>query len=258
MNKKDSVYKPEEYWTTVGERIEERTVPENYVAGDDEPYYRYKRKEFLKLLSKVNFKNKSILEVGCGPGGNLKHLLNSNAKSLTGCDISSQMVKLAKSNLPQNVKIVKTNGVEMPFEKKSFDIIFTATVLQHNTNETMLTNLVAEICKLEPSEIYFFERIESSVKGDELCLGRPVDYYANLMNNNGYQLVDVQFINIRVSYYVSGIIRKLFNKSSRKEGEPITPLSMVLQNITLPFTKIFDKFIRSQKDLSRLKFVKDN
>lgn len=254
----DNVYKPEEYWTIVGERIEERTDSENYVAGDDEPYYRYKREEFLKLLNKVNFKNKSILEVGCGPGGNLKHLLNSDAKSLTGCDISSQMVKLANKNLPPNIKIVKTNGTEMPFEKNSFDIIFTATVLQHNTNENMLINLIAEICKLNPSEIYFFERIEANLKGDDLCMGRPVEYYAKLMKNNGYQLSDVQFINIRTSYYVSGIIRKLFNKSTRKEGEPITSFSKLLQNITLPITKIFDKIIKSNKDLAMLKFIKMN
>jgi len=252
----NNVYKPEEYWTTVGERIEERTVSDNVVAGDDEPYYRYKRNEFLKLLNDINFEEKSVLEVGCGPGGNLKFLLNTKAQKLTGCDISSQMVKLASNNLPKHVEIVKTNGTEMPFEKKSFDVIFTATVLQHNTNEKMLIELMNEICKLEANEIYFFERIENKIKGDELCLGRPVDYYAKIMFDNGYRLKGAKFSNIRVSYYVSGTIRKLFNKSTRKEGEPISSISRVLQSLTLPFTKVLDKVFKSKKDLARLDFVR--
>lgn len=253
---KTKSYSPEEYWSTVGERIEERTENENFIAGDDEPYYRYKRNEFLKLLNKINFKSKSVLEVGCGPGGNLKYLLDSGASRLSGCDISNQMVKLAKLNLPNTVSILKSNGTEMPFDKNEFDIVFTATVLQHNTNEKMLIDLISEICKLSPSEIYFFERIENSIIGDELCLGRPVEYYANIMKNNGYLLNDVNFINIRVSYYVCGVFRKILNKRSRKEGEPLSFISTFLQSITLPITKILDKIFISKKDLASLKFIK--
>jgi len=65
-------------WSEVGQRIEERDNGENVVAGDDEPYYRYKRKEFLKLLNEVEFGGKSILEIGHGPGGNLMEVYRHN------------------------------------------------------------------------------------------------------------------------------------------------------------------------------------
>ncbi len=133
MSKK---YHPEDYWTEVGERIETREGGDNVIAGDDEPYYRYKRDRFLSLLQEVNFKDKTVLEIGCGPGGNLSEILASNPKKLIGVDISSQMVKLAKKNLPSSVEVLKINGTELPFEEKTFDPVFTATILQQNTSNS--------------------------------------------------------------------------------------------------------------------------
>ena len=48
MSKPD--YHPEKYWSEVGERIESREDAHNVIAGDDEPFYRYKREKFLGLL----------------------------------------------------------------------------------------------------------------------------------------------------------------------------------------------------------------
>ncbi|MEZ4910524.1 MAG: class I SAM-dependent methyltransferase [Saprospiraceae bacterium] len=247
-------YNPEDYWSTVGQRIENRQGNDNVVAGDDEPYYRYKRQRFLELLKEIDFSQSSVLEVGSGPGGNLKVILDMHPKKLAGADISSQMVKLARSILPSTVEIVKTNGIELPFESGAFNIIFTSTVLQHNTDEKMLKSLMKDIARLKPKKIYFFERIENDIIGDELCLGRPVQYYADIMQSNNYILKSTSYSNIRVSYYVSGVIRKVFNKPSRKEGEPISKLSYFLQNITLSITKHLDTVFKSKKDLARLEF----
>ncbi|HEX5112263.1 MAG TPA: methyltransferase domain-containing protein, partial [Saprospiraceae bacterium] len=104
-----SNYQPEPYWSDVAKRIKNRKG-KNVIAGDDEPYYRYKRKEFLRLLKEVDFKGKNVLEIGSGPGGNLKELLNLSPAQLTGADISNDMIELAKSNLPSHVSLVKTNG----------------------------------------------------------------------------------------------------------------------------------------------------
>lgn len=66
-------YNPEIYWSRVAQEIEKRA--ENYVAGDDNPYFRYKRHKFLKkFLDTINFQSKVILEVGFGPGGNLQQI----------------------------------------------------------------------------------------------------------------------------------------------------------------------------------------
>jgi ubiquinone/menaquinone biosynthesis C-methylase UbiE len=248
-----SQYHPEPYWSDVAKRIKTR-AGKNVIAGDDEPYYRYKRKRFLSLLTEVDFKGKNVLEIGSGPGGNLKELLSLSPSKLTGADISNDMIALAKSNLPESVNLVKTNGTTLPFADRSFDYVFTATVLQHNTDEQMLMQLIDEICRVSADKVYIFESIQSKMTGDELCYWRPVSYYENLFSKNGFMLSSTKFINIRVSYYVCGAIRKMLNSKSRAEGEPLNAISIFLENMTLPLTAFLDKIFRSKKDIARLTF----
>ena len=91
-------YHPEPYWSKVAKRIKERQGAD-VIAGDDEPYYRYKRERFLQMLSSVEFNGHSVLEIGHGPGGNLRYIADRFSPSkLMGVDISSDMVELARAN----------------------------------------------------------------------------------------------------------------------------------------------------------------
>ena len=153
--------------------------------------------------------------------------------------------------------MIKIDGTSLPFKDKEFDIVFTATVLQHNTDEVMLGKLVHELARVSKNQIFLFERVENEISGDDLCLGRPVKYYAALLEKSGFKLKSTKFINIRVSYYVSGIIRKGLNRKDRKEGEKLNLISEILQKTSLPITKFFDKVIKSNKDLCRMEFVRE-
>ena len=248
-----SNYHPEEYWSEVAGRIKSREG-KNVIAGDDEPFYRYKRKQFLKLLNTVDFSRKSVLELGCGPGGNLQEVWEKSPKRLAGADISEDMIRLSREKLPNEIELVKIDGTSLPFKNKEFDYVFTATVLQHNTDEEMLKKIMAEICRVSKEKVFLFERIEKSIKGDELCYGRPVGYYEDICKSHGFKLVNTQFINIRVSYFVCGIIRKVSSPRSRKEGEPLNGLAVFLQKIKLPFTSQLDKIFKSKKDVAKLEF----
>lgn len=247
-------YHPESYWTEVGKRIEERENGKNLIAGDDEPYYRYKRKMFLQLLNTVSFTEETVLEVGHGPGGNLLEVWAKKPKRLVGVDISEQMHRLAANKVPKEIELIKVDGSHLPFGDKTFSISFTATVLQHNTDENMLKPLVSEIARVTSNKVYFFERVESKIKGDDLCMGRPVDYYESLMQHEGFRLKSKKFINIRISYIVNGAWRKLLNPANRKEGEPITKLCHIMQVISLPVTSLLDKIFPSDSDICRMEF----
>jgi len=249
-------YHPEKYWTEVAKRIREREDGHNIIAGDDEPYYRYKRERFLNLLDSIDVAGKSVLEIGSGPGGNLLELFRKKPSKLAGVDISEEMVELAKNKLPEVVSIQKINGSELPFTNDSFDVVFTATVLQHNTDEEMLRKIVKEMCRVSSEKVYLFERTEQRLKGDELCMGRPISYYSSLLEENGFSLISCEHINIRISYYVSGGIRKILNPKTRKEGEPLNKASIVLQNLTIPFTKFLVRMFKSGNDIAAMEFHK--
>jgi len=116
--------------------------------------------------------------------------------------------------------------------------------------------LFVEFFNPSKKDIYIFEKIENKIKGTELCLGRPLKYYEALFEKNGFRLTQINFINIRVSFFVSGIIRKLFNNPRRKEGEEISKLSQFLQKITLPITSYLDDIFKSRRELCMLHFTK--
>src|SRR4030095_764203 len=110
MNPKN--YKPEEYWNSVAEFIEQRKN-QSLLAGDEEPYYLYKRKKFLKLLHDLPLKGKKVLEIGCGPGGNLKEILTHSPKELVGVDISEKMIELSGELLNGYAQLKKINGTDL-------------------------------------------------------------------------------------------------------------------------------------------------
>lgn len=248
------MYKPENYWNEVAERISVRKDI-RIIAGDDEPYYRYKRKKFLQLLNKIDFRNKTVLEIGSGPGGNLTEVLKNNPKELYGVDVSGEMVLLSKQLLKDTGTIItKIDGEHIPFSNSYFDVTFTSTVLQHNTDEKMLRAIIGEICRVTKKDIYIFERIEKTIKGSELCLGRPVKYYQDLFGQQNFSLQSKRFLNVSISYFVSGAIRKLLNQKNRREGEPISGISRLAQKITLPVTSLLDVVFKSRRDVAMLHF----
>ncbi|HEX8315631.1 MAG TPA: methyltransferase domain-containing protein [Flavisolibacter sp.] len=247
-------YNPETYWDSVARSIQSRQGVK-IIAGDDEPYYRYKRRRFLELLSKIDFSGKTVLEVGSGPGGNLDFIHRSGCKKITGVDISQQMISLSKELLSgKKIDIIKINGKDLPFNDQTFDIVFTSTVLQHNTDESLLQPLIKDICRVAKEEVLLFERIESKITGHETNLGRPVRYYEQHLNAYHFTLVSKQALPIQASYFVCGAIRKIFNKSTRREGERLSKLSIALERLTLPLTDVLDKLIPSNRDLMLLKF----
>ncbi len=246
-------YNPETYWTEVANRINTR---DNgiFVAGDDEPYYRYKRACFLDQLKSIDFKNKKVLEVGCGPGGNLLEVANLGPLNLAGVDISDKMVSLARTNLPSSIEVSKSTAVALPFQDRSFDILFTVTVLQHNTDPIMFINLLHEMTRVSSGKIVLFERVNAVETGDELCLGRPIESFSTALKSKGFSLVGSKNLKIQVSYIMAGIIRKLFNKKNRSEGVPLSNLSIKLQNALLPLSSKLDKIFNLNSDLTMMEF----
>jgi ubiquinone/menaquinone biosynthesis C-methylase UbiE len=250
-------YSVNEYWEDVAQRIKSREIG-NVIAGDDEPYYVYKRALSQKILREFDLKNKTILELGYGAGGNLIEFAKMQTAKIFGADRSKTMYDLSSSLLKDipNLELHLIQNETLPFADHSIDYVFTITVLQHNTDEESLRKVIKELCRVAKDKIVIAERIENPMRGDELCMGRPTDYYQNLFGADGFRLQEVKFLKLQASYYVCGAIRKLLNSKTRREGEPLTKFSLMLQSILLPLTKVLDKIIPSNRDLAYLVFRK--
>jgi SAM-dependent methyltransferase len=118
----------------------------------------------LQILSRyIDPKGKRILEVGCGYGTNLIAWTRQFQLDVTGVEpegegfpetisISTELCRL--NGVPAD-RIKHSTGEKLPFDDASFDIIYSANVLEHTVNPAGVLRECARV--LRPGGIIHFE-----------------------------------------------------------------------------------------------------
>jgi ubiquinone/menaquinone biosynthesis C-methylase UbiE len=215
-------------------------------------------------LDSIDFQSKTVLEVGFGPGGNLRHIATHHRpKFLFGADISQKMCDLATRNLRafNNIKLVKIDGMRLPFEDRSIDTSFTVAVLQHVTNETMIRALVKDICRVSSHTVVVIEDIGSHryLDGEGAGVNRTVEVYRGVFAEHGFGLRDVQFLNSKISRrwyeFAWRVYRRLFRKDHH-EGNQINIVGKLMIGLPLIATRFLDELFAEKSNLAKLTFTR--
>lgn len=107
-------------------------IYKNYQAGGEE--YATLRKslipEFLEFMDKHEFKEKSVLDVGCGNGKYLV-LLKSLGFAVSGIDSSPTAVEMAKSALGQDADILCADMYEYVPPASRYGLIISIAAIHH-------------------------------------------------------------------------------------------------------------------------------
>jgi SAM-dependent methyltransferase len=128
---------------------------------DDLDQYRFEKLHYLPRLVDFNgFKNRTVLEVGCGIGIDLLRFAQGGAH-VTGIDLSETAITLARKNLTLHGIPVKddgagatggsasgnghaaavlqvANGEALPFPDNSFDVVYGHGVIQYTADAARL------------------------------------------------------------------------------------------------------------------------
>ena len=107
--------------------------------------------QFLKWifpLRKEDFKNKIILDAGCGIGRNSFWPLKYNAKEVVAFDYSKETVAIAKKNLAyfSNCDVVYKSIYDIDYSKK-FDIVFSIGVIHHLEDPKKAVSMLTQAAK---------------------------------------------------------------------------------------------------------------
>lgn len=105
------------------------------------------RREILKSTLErrlVSKRGLSILDVGCGAGGNIKILGEFGA--VTGLDISEEALKFARTHSAFK-NLVQGNAEQLPFPDNTFDLVSALDVLEHIPNDQLAVQEMFRVLK---------------------------------------------------------------------------------------------------------------
>ena len=99
--------------------------------------------QFIKFIQETNFKDKNVLDIGCGTGNYLK-LLQSLGFKTTGIDSSQTAIQMTKKLLADDSKIEYADMFKYQIAKNKYDLIISIASLHHGL-KTNIQKLVNQI-----------------------------------------------------------------------------------------------------------------
>lgn len=168
-------YKPQEFWNSWSKTFM------------DDPWQREIHPQHIWIKKIITRKKpNTILEVGCGFGRNIKFLIDSgfNPGSITGIDISSEMIKKAKKyTKAKSVKFMTASVLDMPFNTSQFDFTLSHGVLMHIKPKDV-ENALHEITRVSKKGLLL---IEQNYGGNEYTF---IHNYKKLLNQKSLHVVE--------------------------------------------------------------------
>lgn len=171
----------ENFWKNIGDYYYKRNTTDSIP----------RRKWLAKII--LFYRPKSVLEIGCNEGANLREIHKLNPKiKLAGIDINANAVNYAKSTLPDaNIICGSIYDIDKYFKEKEFDLIFSMGVLIHIPPE-MLRDVRDKIIYLAKNAIVHCEEhsINPEIKSIDKTTGKNIghrwshDYYDLYKNYN--------------------------------------------------------------------------
>jgi SAM-dependent methyltransferase len=116
---------------------------------DLDQYHFEKLHHLLRLVDFDGHRGQSVLEVGCGAGVDLARFAKGGA-TVTGVDLSSSAIDLARANLAQQLLTADlrvADAEQLPFADATFDFVFAHGVVQYTAHPRRLIDEVRRVLK---------------------------------------------------------------------------------------------------------------
>ena len=257
-----TTYEPEAYWSRVAAEIARRPGTD-VLSGDSDPFHAYQRSKMLRrFLGTVEVAGRTVLEVGCGPGGNLLHLQRFRPARTIGVDVSAQMLDLARRRLGgrDGIHLLKTDGWRIDMPDRSADVTLTITVLMHVSDPAMFASLVSELCRVTRGTLVLIEqttrRPTGAMTADGHGIRRRQDEYVEAVCGHGMVLCGTEDLRLRVSRVGWGYAVRLAGRSGRREGERDSRLARALGWTWLLGSRWLDDFVPDDLTLTKQTFAR--
>lgn len=149
-----------------------------------------------------NFKNKSVLELGCGTGNNLKFFNDLNFNKIVGIEGSETAIKLARKIINNKfVKLINKDFTKINLGNNIYDLIVDRGSITHNPKKNLSLLL---------------NRIEKSLKKDGVFMSALFSskHYGNFskVENRSFKNEIKSHVGLKSSFFSHREIKKYFKK----------------------------------------------
>ena len=197
------------------------------ITGVDSDYFSEHKITVVKSNEKNFTDNLKILDFGCGDGNSYSYFQSYFPNcSYQGIDISLESISVAEMKFKNENDFKTFNGIDIPFEDQTFDIVFIACVL-HHIDFSFHNEIFLEIFRVlkKGGRLYIFEHNKYNPVTRHIVNTCPFDKDAVLLP----------------PYRLKKTLKELNNKT--------TELNFIL---FFPRHKLFNFFIRLEKHLTWL------
>lgn len=181
-----------------------------------------------------DFKDKTILDLGCGYGWHCQYALAKGAKHVVGVDISQMMLEKARNLTPQdNVEYLHMPIEDIDFEKDRFDIVISSLVFHYIASFDDMCKRIAHCLKKGGSFVFSVEHPVFTAEGNQDWVldasGQishwPVDGYFDESVRNAYFLEEkIQKYHRTITSYFSSLTQHGFCVKALVEPQPTAHL----------------------------------
>ena len=116
-------------------------IDNNFIRDSKIYHNKFSTIPFDQYINYSSVNDKNVLEIGCGYGFHAEMILkNSNPKSYTAIDITSEAIEATKKRLEikklnmENVKLINSDAENLPIKDDSLDFIWSWGVIHHSLN----------------------------------------------------------------------------------------------------------------------------
>ncbi|MAJ07009.1 MAG: SAM-dependent methyltransferase [Crocinitomicaceae bacterium] len=113
-----------------------------------------------ELAQQITSSNLKVLDVGCGLGGPARMIADEKSCTVTGLDLSQEFIDTAKAlsklvNLDSKTTFLKGDALDLPFERNSFDIVWTQHVQMNIFEKKKFYSEIFRVLKTGGKFLYY-------------------------------------------------------------------------------------------------------
>lgn len=139
-----------------------------------------REKYFIKWIKECGIApldEKKLIEIGCGPGGNLLEFirLGFNPRNIWANELIEERIQIARTNLSPYVTFIPGNAMDINMEDESFDIVFQSMVFSSILDTNFRVKLAEKMWRLvkKGGGVLWYDTIYNNPKNEDI---RKVSY----------------------------------------------------------------------------------